>query len=126
VNIKIDETRDLMIAPFVLMPFVENAFKHVSRDRQTNSIRLRLILTEQQLHLHLSNTISTEEQGKKELIKPGGIGLKNVRRRLDLLYPQRYTLDIENSEKLFEVSLTLTLSEKASIEIPMLHVLQEN
>jgi two-component system LytT family sensor kinase len=101
---------DLGIAPFILMTFVENAFKHVSKEGdRPNWIRIRLRLEGRQLDFSVSNSVS---QGPvTEVVHYGGIGLKNVQRRLDLIYPGQYELDIQANNSRFEVRLRLQLSE---------------
>jgi LytS/YehU family sensor histidine kinase len=101
---------DLGIAPFILMTFVENAFKHVSKHKdRTNWINIQLSITGMQLHVDISN--STSQEQLREVINYGGIGLKNVQRRLDLIYPGQYKLDIQNNPERFMVKLDLQLSE---------------
>jgi len=103
-------TGHLGVAPFILMPFVENAFKHVSKDTdKANWIRIKLHLEQQQLTFSISNSVS--HGPFHEVIKYGGIGLKNVQRRLDLIYPGQYDLDIKSTMTSFEVRLQLRLSE---------------
>lgn len=98
------------IAPFVLITFTENAFKHVSDEvGKPNWIRLNLGLKGSLLHFKVANTMW--DVASKEVVRYGGIGLNNVRRRLDLIYPGRYALDIRNNGEVFEVELTLSLSE---------------
>lgn len=90
------------IAPFVLMTFMENAFKHVSRHHdRLNWIRGDLRLDNQRLIFNLSNSISEEQN--TEVVNYGGIGLKNVRRRLDLIYPGKSRLDIRRETDRFVV-----------------------
>ena len=112
VNFNLDEAYSpgLGIAPFVLMTFVENAFKHVSKHKKEfNWINIDLAVTGLQLHLTVAN--STSENGSHEVINYGGIGLKNVQRRLDLIYPELYKLDIQKNPESFIVKLDLQLSE---------------
>jgi sensor histidine kinase YesM len=100
----------LSIAPFIVMTFVENAFKHVSKHSdKPNWIRINLRLDGQQLVLFVAN--STAPDAANEVVNYGGIGLKNVQRRLDLLYPGQYDLVIQSDGHQFEVKLRLTLSE---------------
>ncbi|MEO6687335.1 MAG: histidine kinase [Dyadobacter sp.] len=115
-NIEIDcrmnavDSGNLGIAPFVLMIFVENAFKHVSRNSgKTNYISINLELNNKELNFSVFN--STSPQLTSDLIQYGGIGLKNVNRRLDLIYPGQYALDIQKNDSDFEVKLSLNLSE---------------
>lgn len=93
------------VAPFLLMPFLENAFKHVSNypDRP-NEISIGFKKNEKDF-------IATFHNTKEELPsnKVGGLGLKNVRRRLELLYPGKHTLDIQQGGGTFQASLRLNL-----------------
>lgn len=98
----------LAIAPFVLMTFVENAFKHVSRQtEEPNWIKIGLDQTGDKLDFFVSN--STAAGDNKEVIHYGGIGLTNVRRRLDLIYPGQYDLFIHHNDSRFDVRLQLNL-----------------
>jgi len=100
----------LGIAPFVLMTFVENAFKHVSKHAERdNWIRIRLDLNQRHLDFSIANSASGEPAS--EAVHYSGIGLKNVRRRLDLIYPGQYDLDIQNGQDSFDVRLRLQLME---------------
>lgn len=102
----------LSIAPFILMTFVENAFKHVSKHAdEPNWIRIQLVLEEQQLLFTVANSTAADEY-QPPLIDYGGIGLKNVQRRLDLVYPGQYDLDIRRENNCFEVILQLQLMEQ--------------
>jgi LytS/YehU family sensor histidine kinase len=106
-------TGDLAIAPFVLMPFIENAFKHVSKySMGPNWIRMKLSLEHDRLTLKISNSISKIAANNAEFIRHGGIGLKNVKRRLELLYPGNHTLDINDDGDAFNVRLVLSLRER--------------
>jgi len=99
----------LGIGPFILMIFVENAFKHVCREPgKKNSIAIRLSLRDANLEMAVSNTKCDKEQKG-----PGGIGLKNVQRRLDLLYPGKHQLKIDAAGETYEVNLQLNLKEIA-------------
>ena len=112
VNVQSEEfrTENLGIAPFVLMIFVENAFKHVSKDAgKDNWIKINVALNDRTLGFCISNSVSSSVSN--DLVHYGGIGLKNVQRRLDLIYPQLYKLDIKSSESSFDVKLILNLSE---------------
>jgi two-component system LytT family sensor kinase len=100
----------LGIAPFILLTFVENAFKHVSKHTSNpNWIGIKLGMVNNQLDLYIANSASDEE--RTEVMNYGGIGLKNVKRRLDLIYPDQYKLDIQSDDNRFEVLLQLTLTE---------------
>jgi LytS/YehU family sensor histidine kinase len=101
----------LGIAPFILMNFVENAFKHVSKHTdKPNWIKISLTVDNRELNFVVLNSAS-QTASISDVVNYGGIGLKNVQRRLDLLYPGNYNLDIQNSGTFFEVKLNLILSE---------------
>ena len=100
----------LGIAPFILMNFVENAFKHVSKHTdQPNWIKIDLRFDNTELNFSIANSASPNNNN--EVINYGGIGIRNVQRRLDLIYPGQYKLDIKNDPERFDVTLSLNLSE---------------
>lgn len=110
-NINVHYAGHYTIAPFVLMAFIENAFKHVSKSKeQKNGINLDLTLNDNKLHLFISNTTASEHNGNT-FIQQGGIGLTNVKRRLALQYSQKHSLDIQHVGSLFCVTLDLELTE---------------
>ena len=91
----------------LLIPFVENAFKHIShRNDKTNYVKVELYLTGNVFTFTAEN--SKENQQTTEI--HGGIGLTNVKRRLELLYPGKHELKIEETENKFAVQLNLYLS----------------
>ena len=107
------------IAPFILMTFVENAFKHVSKEKShPNWIRIALSVSGSQLHFAVSNSMSGNASA--EVVNYGGIGLKNVQRRLDLIYPDKYQLDIQQRGESFNVILELQLMQMETVLSPQL------
>lgn len=106
VEFVVEETvRNFSIAPFLLIPFIENCFKHVSNGaKQDNQIKIHLAKRDTTFHAYFWNT--TDHHTTHEV---GGIGLNNVKRRLELLYPQRYVLEHRADEHTYEVNLTLTV-----------------
>lgn len=117
-NIDTQYRGNLGIAPFILMTFVENAFKHVSKHKhKTNWVKLKLwITTDQELHFEVMNSKSEKENHTKDVINYGGIGLANVKRRLELLYTNQYNLFFKDLEDVYEVTLQLKLTELPTIE----------
>ena len=94
------------IAPRVLLPFVENAFKHGLHDNLDHArIQLSMAIKNNQLDFKIENTKPTI-QVKKATV--GGIGLVNIKRRLALLYPT-HSLNIQDDPKKYEVNLSLSL-----------------
>lgn len=103
-----DMPEGYVIAPLLLTVFVENAFKH-SLSSQDKHIRIVLdIRADENGLLHFSCMNSYTEQSNTDHLS-SGIGLENVRKRLDLLYPDRYTLHIGQQDDCYDVALTLQL-----------------
>ena len=112
INVNMDQAvhPDMGIAPFILMTFVENAFKHVSRDKNgAGWIDINLSVRGTQLYFSVGNSASTDAGA--EVINYGGIGLTNVKRRLELIYPGEYHLDIRLDAETFVIKLELQLSQ---------------
>lgn len=101
-----DSQHDPDIAPFILLPFVENAFKHVSKGKmQNNFIRLNLTVNDKKrLEMCIENSKNPENINSQN-----GIGLKNVKRRLSLLYPDKHWIEIKSEPKEFKIALSLDL-----------------
>jgi LytS/YehU family sensor histidine kinase len=107
-------TTNLGIAPFILMTFVENAFKHVSKHKdKLNWIDIKLAMSSNELLLDIANSKAGEAH--KDVVNYGGIGLKNVQRRLELLYPGKFELDIKDNADSFSVKCRIQLSELTAI-----------
>ncbi|MBD0276409.1 MAG: sensor histidine kinase [Flavisolibacter sp.] len=103
------DTQGFYIEPLLLVPFVENSFKHLSHynDGKKNEIKINLSRQNGTFNFSVRNT--TEGKKTPELLPQGGIGLANVKRRLELLYPQRHQLAIQEQEGWFDVQLTLKI-----------------
>ena len=95
------------IAPMILIPFVENAFKHSKIEDTTNGwITIILTSSENLILLQVDNSIVESNRTKDAT---GGIGLKNVKRRLELEYPNKHRLEIIQNEKSFSINLSINL-----------------
>ncbi|WP_162426511.1 sensor histidine kinase [Pontibacter pudoricolor] len=90
------------VPSLVLIPFVENALKHGVVDDPTSPINICLKVQDQQLYFEVSNRISHHQKDHTT-----GIGLPNIRRRLDLLYPNQYSLDIEQDAHHYKTRMKL-------------------
>jgi len=98
--------RDFSIAPLVMIPFVENAFKHISHfTDKLNRIEIHLGQHSQGFRLEVFNTCQVRYDRAN-----GGIGLRNAKRRLELLYPGRHELTISEAPDFFSVTLKLQLT----------------
>ncbi|MGE8556273.1 MAG: sensor histidine kinase [Chryseobacterium jejuense] len=107
-NLKINNTK-AFIAPLLLIPFIENAFKYVCRlPGQTGYVKIFCKEENNNLSFYVENSYSEMAVHKK---KDGGIGLQNVQKRLKLQYPDAYDLKIESDNLVYKVTLTLKLSE---------------
>jgi LytS/YehU family sensor histidine kinase len=98
------------ISPLILLPFVENAFKH-SLVNETNTawVTIDIKVSGPELFLTIENSVS-QPVGP---MLPGGIGLANVKRRLSLSYPERHHLVIRHNDEIFSVQLMLKLDENS-------------
>jgi two-component system LytT family sensor kinase len=92
-----------MIAPLLLLPFIENAFKHGIAD-DSGWITISLKVAGSKLFLKVENSYPAHTK-----LKTGGLGLSNVKRRLELIYPGKYELNINKNNDFFEVDLKLDL-----------------
>ena len=99
------------IAPLLLAPFVENAFKHGIDFKETSVVSVVLEVDE---HGHLLFVVKNKVfEVERSADEASGIGLANVKRQLELLYPERHQLEIENNGKLYQVRLSIDLEDKA-------------
>lgn len=93
---KPDIQSDIPVAPMIFLPFVENAFKHGISATQPSHIYIALSHHDQIVTFEIRNTFFKEKIKGKDETPGSGIGLVNTQRRLDLLYPGRYMLEISN------------------------------
>jgi two-component system LytT family sensor kinase len=104
-----------MIAPLLLIPFIENSFKHGTSQVITRpAIDLKISIEEYQLSFYLTN--SRPPSGNNYINKTG-IGLKNVKKRLELLFPHRYELTINNLDDAFCIYMRIPLHNLAAAPV---------
>jgi LytS/YehU family sensor histidine kinase len=102
-----EEVKGFSIEPLLLIPFVENAFKHISHHKEKpNFIKLDMACENGDFNFMIEN--SKEMAGTKTAMQ-GGIGLNNVKKRLELLYPQKYNLQIQDTRDVFRVTLKIKI-----------------
>ncbi len=114
---------DTPIAPLVMLPFVENCFKHGGPDSDgIFAIQITILFKNNTLSFHIYNTkrpraehtVSVRPIGStfksKEKSANSGIGLNNIRKRLNLIYPEAHQLQIEDNKDYFSVDLTISLA----------------
>ncbi len=116
-KITFTEAKDIkgfLIEPLLLIPFVENSFKHLSHfDKEKNEVHIDVSRSDNWMYLKVVNTVNGDSvnQNKKE-----GIGLANVKRRLELLYPGKYVLDIVEEDGRYKVDLKIEIEQSISHE----------
>jgi LytS/YehU family sensor histidine kinase len=100
---KVRANNQLLIAPMLLVPFVENSFKHGSDTTKGGFwLFIKTYVENNRLFVEIRNSSKFKE-------KAAGIGIENVRKRLDFLYAGKYQLDINNKDEVFEVNLSIQL-----------------
>lgn len=109
VQLKIgQEVRGFTIAPLLFIAFIENAFKYVSNNESGES-RVEISLDKLDGTL-LFDLLNTKEKNGHPALEHQGIGISNVKRRLELLYPGRHDLSIQEQDHSYRVSLKIQLS----------------
>ena len=102
---------DQKIAPLMFIPFLENSFKHGVNNQLTGGyVKILLKVMEHEVQFSIDNS-KAESVPKAYGKKSGGIGLVNVKRRLDLLYPNSHSLNIKDSPNNYYVDLKIKLSD---------------
>jgi hypothetical protein len=98
--------KKLEIAPMLVLPFVENAFKHGSQIVGVVKVKIYLKVDENELNFRIENSAIKKEHSKN------GIGLENIKKRLEMLYPKSYFLEILQEEELFKVNLKIAVKNE--------------
>jgi LytS/YehU family sensor histidine kinase len=98
------QTAGRMVAPLVFLPLIENVFKYGVSTTETSFIEINMSLNGNDLLLSTRNS-----RPAKEAVQSSGLGVANVKKRLALLYPARHSIAIEETEKEFSVTLSLSL-----------------
>jgi hypothetical protein len=94
------------VPPMLLLPFVENAFKHGTQIDGVVKININLKVDENRLNFAVENTAKNNKNSKK------GIGLENIRKRLEMLYPKKYFFEISQEEQVFKVNLKIPIQNE--------------
>jgi len=104
VNFITEGISDQKIASLILIPFVENAFKHGVINDETQPVRIKLKVQNKRLSFEVSNKISHAQKDHSS-----GVGMVNIHRRLDLIYPEKHELLISNNGNTYKSTLILNL-----------------
>ncbi|HVG40603.1 MAG TPA: hypothetical protein VM888_03240, partial [Chitinophagaceae bacterium] len=106
------DVKEFSIEPLLLIPFVENSFKHLSNYKENiNEVKIGISRNNGTMHFTVENT--TDDKQLIRADKQGGIGLNNVKKRLDLLYPGKYNLQINKQEGRYGIDLTLSICNES-------------
>ncbi len=106
------QVEEITIPPLILIPFIENAFKHgLKNEVKKGWIKIRIKASKDVLFFMIENSISEVEE---ETTNGGGLGLQNVSRRLDLIYAEQKELGITKTNTSFMVTLTINLLQNES------------
>ncbi len=97
---------DATLPPLIFISFIENAFKHGISHKEPSFIDIKVQCEDNRFHFYCANSNFSRDSMKAQ---QGGVGLDNVRKRLELIYPGRYQLDIVPSAKQFTVELWLPI-----------------
>ena len=95
--------KNTQIAPMLLLPFIENSFKHGTLNKGLLEVDIKLSCENKSILFQIENTSKNEDVSTK------GIGLDNIKKRLDLLYKNHYTLSIDKANGLFKINLKLEI-----------------
>ena len=114
ISVEIDgDFENKVIAPLLLIPFAENCFKHgASQVRGKQCIKLRITTGNEKLYFELRNS-KPATSGTGQLRK--GIGLRNVKKRLELIYPGQHVLRTETTDSVYRVHLEVTLQDSTEL-----------
>jgi LytS/YehU family sensor histidine kinase len=108
---KIEENElfsQLKVAPLITVDLIENAFKHADLQKQDAFIAIKFELKKNEFHLTVSNKVSEKMAIKKE---NSGFGKENFKKRLDIIYKDRYKLDQYTEDGVYIAHLTIQLHE---------------
>lgn len=104
-----DLEEDILIAPLILFPFIENAFKHGFDNPEKSKLKLEIKLSHKTMFFSVENNITTRLNDRYLKQEGKGIGLRNIQERLELLYKDKYKLDIFDKGYTFLVKLEINL-----------------
>jgi len=128
VNMEVSGDLTQLIAPMLMLPFVENAFKHGKSKTDGYWIKILIDVTEDKILVQVENSFDPSAK-PLNLAKDGlkipnfedykkGIGLTNVRRRLELMYKQNYQLEVHQAQQIFKINLTIDLNRNEQPSTP--------
>ena len=99
-------TDSIKVAPMLFMSFIENAFKHITDKEADAGISILFNITDQQINFEVTNVFDATKKTVKD--ETTGIGLENVKRRLELIYPKSHKLEISIKDNRYKAELTIS------------------
>jgi len=94
-----------MIAPMIFIPFIENAFKHTNNKKLENAIAIHIIISNKTIQLVCENKFDSKPVVKQP---DSGLGNELIQKRLQLIYPEKHVLEVNKTNELYTVNLTIT------------------
>jgi LytS/YehU family sensor histidine kinase len=120
VNFKIEgNIEKCQIAPLLFIHLLENTYKHSPAKLETGSINVNVSVKDNSLIFSCQNPIGNKTDNLLE--EPGGIGLANVQKRLQLLYPEKHNLEIDKTETHFKVQLRINMKQRHERKAELLY-----
>jgi two-component system, LytTR family, sensor kinase len=116
----VGEAGELKIAPLIFIAFIENAFKHGASNHLSGGfVHIHLHIDQNEVTMYVENA-KPETQPALNHKRSGGIGLVNVKRRLDIMYPSKYSLEIQDNPHTYGVNLWMEVGAKMELPTPIL------
>lgn len=100
----VGDPSDNKIAPMVFIPFIENAFKHCTNKKINNAINIRIVIDDKSIKMHCINKFEPNRNSTNE---SGGLGNGLIEKRLQLLYPNNHTLEVQKEENTYSVIVSI-------------------
>ena len=94
-----------LISPMLFIPFIENAFKHVSSKKTENAIVVSFLIEENKIRFECENTCN---KNTKLPLEYNGLGNELIKKRIELMYPEKHNLTIKSQNNSYKVNLELT------------------
>ena len=95
---------NLVIAPMLFIPFIENAFKHSENKKLDNAVNIKLAINKEMIIFECENKYS---EGVDNKLEQSGLGNELIAKRLQLLYPNKHTLEVSNKNLTYSVKLVV-------------------
>ena len=110
ISLKIENVDEsVCVAPMIIIPFIENSFKHSKIDRDDSGfINIDISQIKNKIYFNISNSIP-DIPAAEWLQKNKGIGLENVKKRLNLIYPGKHSIEITNNNSVYTVKLEISV-----------------